>query len=79
MPEVLEEGKLYISEQYSCAIHLCLCGCGGKAVTPLGQDGWELIKHNDGSVSLTPSIGNWIGENPFHAHYIITKNIANFV
>ena len=78
IPEILEQGKLYISEKYGCAIHLCLCGCGGKSVTPLGDGEWTLTKNGD-KVSLSPSIGNWSGENPYHAHYIITNNKANFV
>lgn len=76
MPEVLEENKLYISEQYKVAIHKCLCGCGEKVVTPLNEGMWILSKKND-KVSLAPSIGNY----NFHckSHYIITNNIANFV
>lgn len=83
IPEVLEEGKVYISEEYKCAIHNCLCGCGEKTVMPLdciiqGQDlGWKLIKEPNGTVSFTPSIGNF--QMPCKSHYIITKNIANFV
>ena len=25
VPDVLEENKIYISEEYKCAIHNCLC------------------------------------------------------
>lgn len=75
MPETLEQGKLYISEQYECVIHLCLCGCGTKTVTPPSQ-GWNIIKEKDGSVSITPSILN---NQSCGSHYIITKNVANFV
>jgi hypothetical protein len=77
MPEVLEEGKLYISEKYGCAQHLCLCGCGIKTHTPLGDGGWQLIKHDNGKISLTPSISNYQFE--CKSHYILTKNVANFV
>lgn len=69
----IDEGVLYISEKYGVAIHLCACGCGGKAVTPLGNTQWTLTKSSEG-VTLTPSIGNWHGENPYHAHYFITNN-----
>ena len=76
MPDIMEQGKLYISEQYECAIHLCLCGCGNKSVTPLYDNGWTLTKYDDGKVSLTPSILNmW----DCKSHYILTKNVANFV
>ncbi len=78
IPELLEEGKVYISEEYECSIHNCLCGCGLKTVLNLDNiNGWQLIKHDDGRVSFTPSIGNF--QYPCKSHYIITKNIANFV
>lgn len=75
MPEPLDPGKLYISHKYELAIHLCACGCGGKAVTPIGKkdNGWTLSE-NGAEVSLNPSIGNWSGEKPYHAHYYITSN-----
>ncbi len=73
IPNILEPGILYISEQFHVAIHLCACGCGGKTVTPLGDGEWTL-SDNNGEVSLNPSIGNWAGENPYHAHYYITNN-----
>ena len=66
-------GILYISEKYGTAIHLCACGCGGKTVTPLGDQDWQLTKTDD-KVTLRPSIGNWAGETPYHAHYFITDN-----
>lgn len=69
----LIEGVLYISEKYGCAIHLCACGCGIKTVTPIGRDEWSLSKNID-KVTLRPSIGNFMGENPYHAHYFITDN-----
>lgn len=76
IPEEMEEGKLYISKEYQIAVHLCACGCGGKTATrinkPAGQC-WTLTDNN-GKVSLNPSIGNWSGENPYHAHYYITDN-----
>jgi len=35
------------------------------------------IKHEDGKVSFTPSVGNY--QIPCKSHYIITKSVANFV
>ena len=67
----LEYGKLYISDRFRLAIHLCACGCGGATVTPL--DEWSLTKNGE-KVTLRPSIGNWSGESPYHAHYFITDN-----
>lgn len=80
VPEILEPNKLYISETYRTIVHSCLCGCGEKVVTPISQpDDWKLIKHdNDGTkISMVPSIGNYSFD--CKSHYIITKNIANFV
>lgn len=77
MPDVLEENKVYISEEFGVAIHNCLCGCKVKTVTPLGNNEWTLTKHTDGKVSLSPSIFN--NQFPCKSHYILTKNVANFV
>jgi hypothetical protein len=91
--EEMEDNKIYISEEYMTSTHRCLCGCGTKTVLPLNRlgetFGWNLIKENNGTVSFTPSILNpvriekYVDEgdrfNPCGAHYIITKNVANFV
>jgi hypothetical protein len=83
IPEILEENKVYISEEYGTSTHSCLCGCGNKVIMPIdniinGHDyGWKLIKENNGTVSFTPSVGNY--QIPCKSHYIITKNVANFV
>lgn len=59
MPDVLEEGIIYISIKFSVAIHKCCCGCGHKVVTPLTPpSGWKLTVDGE-SVSLDPSIGSW--------------------
>jgi hypothetical protein len=83
-PEVLEDNKVYISEENFVSAHNCLCGCKGKTILPLNHGegifkhhGWNLIKHESGKVSFTPSVGNY--QFPCKAHYIITKNKANFV
>jgi len=76
IPEKMEQGILYISKEYKCANHLCLCGCGNQTVTPLHDKGWTLIEDGN-KVSLTPSIGNY--QFDCQSHYIITNNIANFV
>ena len=73
IPNELQDGILYISKEHETAIHLCACGCKRKAVTPLGVDGWSLTEKDD-KVTLRPSIGNWKGQNPYHAHYYITEN-----
>ncbi len=78
IPEQLEEGKLYISETYGVAIHLCACGCGAKTVTPIGKGEWTLTKNGD-KVTLRPSIGNFMGEDPYHAHYYVTDNKIEWI
>jgi hypothetical protein len=80
IPDELEEGKLYISEKFKVAIHRCCCGCKRHAVTPFYNDGkgWTITKSGD-KVTLRPSIGNFIGENPYHAHYYITNNIVQWL
>lgn len=71
IPESIEQGKLYISEQYKTAIHKCCCGCGEEVVTPLTPVDWRLIKGAKG-VSLYPSIGNW--NYRCQSHYFIRDN-----
>lgn len=73
VPDNINEGILYISEKYNTAIHLCACGCGAETVTPLSAGEWTLTKIND-SVTLRPSIGNFKGQNHYHAHYYITDS-----
>jgi hypothetical protein len=78
IPDVLEEGKIYISKEYGVTVHNCLCGCTGKTIMPISRpDDWKLIEHEDGKISFIPSVGNF--QLPCKSHYIITKNVANFV
>ena len=71
IPERLEVGRLYISERYHIAVHLCCCGCGEEVVTPLSRADWQLHKAGD-KVSLHPSIGNW--NFACKSHYWIRGN-----
>ena len=71
MPADLVERVLYVSIEYSTAVHLCACGCGNKVVTPLSPAEWSLTFDGD-SVSLSPSIGNW--QFPCRSHYWIKGN-----
>ncbi len=72
VPEVLEQGKLYISRRFETAIHLCACGCGEQTVTPFGSpNGWTLITGKEG-ITLRPSIGNL--QFKCRSHYWITNN-----
>lgn len=71
MPNIINQGILYISMQYTTAIHLCACGCGEKVVTPLSPDDWKLT-FNGETISLYPSIGNW--NFPCRSHYWIKNS-----
>ena len=73
IPNEMEQGKIYISEKYQTANHLCLCGCGNQTITPFGERSkmWGLVKEKDGKISLTGSVGNY--SFPCKSHYIITK------
>lgn len=76
-PNQLEEGVLYICKECEVAFHLCPCGCGEEVVTPLGNEGWQLLEHEDGVVSLYPSIGNFSFK--CQSHYFIIQNEVAFV
>jgi hypothetical protein len=71
-PSAMEDGVLYISEEFETAGHKCCCGCGEKVVTPLNAAKWRLTKCADGTVSLSPSIGNW--KFTCQSHYWIWEN-----
>lgn len=71
IPDVLEEGTLYITMNLATAIHKCACGCGQEVVTPLSPRDWSM-KYDGETVSLWPSIGNW--SFPCRSHYWIVKN-----
>jgi hypothetical protein len=79
LPLEVEEGKMYITDKYGISVHLCACGCGEKTFLPFrhiieGQEHGWVHSIQDGKVSTTPSIGNWLWENPYHAHYFIVNN-----
>lgn len=71
IPDALQEGVLYISLEYSTAVHRCFCGCGREVVTPISPTDWS-ISVVGGKVSLAPSIGNW--GFACRSHYWIRKN-----
>ena len=70
-PETLEDGVLYVSVDYSTAIHKCCCGCGSEVATALSPTDWKLI-YDGVSVSLYPSVGNWALD--CQSHYVIDRN-----
>lgn len=58
MPDIIEDGVLYISLDYGTVIHNCACGCGSEVNTPLSPTGWKMI-YNGEAITLNPSVGNW--------------------
>lgn len=71
IPDLIEDGVLYVSIEYGTALHRCACGCGFEVVTPFSPSDWEL-SFDGCSVSLNPSIGNW--SFPCRSHYWIARN-----
>lgn len=71
MPKQLEDGILYVSQEYGTAAHKCACGCGSRIVTPLTDTFWNLTLR-DGRATLYPSVGNW--DYPCRSHYWIRDN-----
>ncbi len=68
VPEKLEQGKLYVSMDYATASHLCCCGCGEEVVTPFAPAQWKVTFDGE-TVSLNPSVGNWMQK--CRSHYVI--------
>ncbi len=68
VPQDLERGVLYISIEFATSVHSCCCGCGEKVVAPFGPTDWKMTFDGE-SVSLHPSIGNWMLE--CRSHYFI--------
>lgn len=71
-PEQLQEGIIYISEEFNLTGHKCCCGCGEDVYLKLGPAKWQLTKEPDRTVSLFPSVGNW--KYACRSHYWITGN-----
>lgn len=71
IPTQLDDGVLYISQEYKTTIHKCCCGCGQEVVTPLSPAQWQIRVFKD-KVTLLPSIGNW--NSKCKSHYWIKEN-----
>lgn len=70
IPEVLEDGILYVSEECCVALHNCACGCGEEVSTPLVRTEYRLTMEGD-SASIWPSIGNH--DFACASHYVIKQ------
>lgn len=71
VPNELAEATLYISIPYATCVHLCLCGCGNRVVTPFSPTDWRLTFDGE-TVSLDPSVGNWSFD--CQSHYWIERS-----
>jgi hypothetical protein len=71
IPDVLEEGAVYVSIPYATVAHKCFCGCGNEVNTPLSPTDWRLTFDGE-TISLYPSIGSW--SLPCESHYWMERN-----
>ncbi|WP_157544878.1 DUF6527 family protein [Nocardioides halotolerans] len=69
-PTPLAAGVFYVSLEYNTCAHLCACGCGDEAVTPLSPAQWSFTYDGE-SISVRPSVGNW--SLACKSHYVIHK------
>ena len=75
IPEKLEDGVLYVSIEFTTAVHKCLCSCGQEVVTPLSPTDWKLTFDGE-TVSLDPSVGNWSFD--CQSHYWIRRDTVRW-
>lgn len=80
VPEITsqyKENTIYVSKDRDYIAFNCLCGCNDFIMLPVNRSpkGWQLEVDNQNRITL---IGSILQEN-CKAHYIITKNKANFV
>ena len=75
IPENIKEDLVYVSLDFSTAVHKCCCGCGEEVVTPLSPTDWKLT-FNGETISLSPSIGNWSFE--CKSHYFIRNDAVEW-
>jgi hypothetical protein len=68
IPETLEDGFLYVSQQCRVALHNCACGCGEEVSTPLVPTEYDLTVNEEGA-SIWPSVGNH--DFACMSHYVI--------
>lgn len=75
IPEILEDGVIYISIPFRLVSHRCCCGCGEEVVLKLSPFDWRLIFDGE-NISIEPSIGNW--NLKCRSHYWITKSCVRW-
>jgi len=67
IPEQLEDGVIYVSDEYEIAALKCACGCGHKVTLLLG-DGHD-VRNLGGHADVSPSIGVW--DAPCRSHFFV--------
>lgn len=77
IPRKYEQGKVYVNSERNKIALKCLCGCGDLIILPVNVNshGWQLKIDDTNKLSLIGSIL----QHSCKAHYIITRNKANFV
>jgi len=70
IPEVLEDGILYVSRECRVALHNCACGCGEEVSTPLVPTEYTLTLDGD-DATISPSVGNH--DFACASHYVIEQ------
>jgi len=71
IPEVLEDGVLYVAMEFQMVAHRCCCGCGSPVFLPLNPTQWRLTFDGE-AIWMEPSIGSW--SLPCRSHYWIRGN-----
>lgn len=70
IPEGLDDGILYVSQECRVALHNCACGCGEDVSTPLVHTEYRLSM-DGGEASVWLSIGNH--DFACRSHYVIRR------
>jgi len=72
IPDKIELGNIYVSEEYNVSKHLCPCGCGNEVVLTLIKSiGWTH-KIEEGRFTCSPSVGSY--NLACKSHYYIRNN-----
>ena len=77
LPDRLNAGIVYLvgeDEYLWFAAMICPCGCGSTLhmnLMPHSRPRWKVIKHDDGSVTLAPSISRLTG---CHSHFFLRRS-----
>lgn len=76
LPSTYKELHIYVNKDQNKIGMSCLCGCGSLIILPVNNPGgWQLQIDDHQRLTLIGSIL----QHRCNAHYIITKNTANFV